>query len=283
MSKSDRNWDSISLDDEKLPSWVEKHALESGGYPYDEKVKTKSYLKQIHPLHIELQKVQKWAATNDEKVVVVFEGRDAAGKGGTIKRFMEHLNPRQVRVVALPKPNDRERGEWYFQRYAEQLPTAGEMVLFDRSWYNRAVIEPVMGFCTSEQTAEFLDEAPKFEAMLTRSGVRLVKFWLTIGREEQMRRLHARRHDPLKHWKLSPIDIKGLGKWDEVTSARQAMFEGTDTDISPWTVVKTNDKKRARLNCMRHFLHTIPYEGKDEDAIGKIDDRIVGPAFEDID
>lgn len=279
----DHNWAGMSLDDEDLPDWLMSSALESGGYPYTKKLKTKAYLKQIHPLHIELQKVQRWVADTGQRVVVVFEGRDAAGKGGTIKRFTEHLNPRQVRVVALPKPTDRERGEWYFQRYAEQLPTAGEMCLFDRSWYNRAVVEPVMDFCTVEQTAEFLEEAPNFEAMLIRSGIRLIKYWLTIGREEQMRRLHARRHDPLKHWKLSPIDIRGLDRWDDYTRARRSMFKSTDTVVAPWIIVKTNDKKRARLNCIRHFLNALPYDGKDRPAIGDMDSRIVGSAFTDID
>jgi len=278
-----RDWLSVSLDDEKLPRWITGPALASGGYPYAKRLKTKTYLKQIYPLHIELQKAQKWVANTGQRVVVIFEGRDSAGKGGTIKRFMEHLNPRQVRVAALPKPTGRERGEWYFQRYIEHLPTAGEMCLFDRSWYNRAVIEPVMGFCTPEQTAEFLDEAPKFEAMLVRSKVRIMKFWLTIGREEQMRRLHARRHDPLKQWKLSAIDIEGLSKWDAYTSARQTMFANTDREVTPWTVIKSNDKKRARLNCLRHFLHEMPYENKDLDAIGIVDTKILGPAFDDMD
>ena len=282
-AKTAGDWSGVSLEDEKLPGWIVASALQSGGYPYSKRLKTKTYLKRIYPLHIELQKVQQWVADTGQRVVAIFEGRDAAGKGGTIKRYMEHLNPRQVRVVALPKPTDRERGEWYFQRYAEHLPTAGEMCLFDRSWYNRAVIEPVMGFCTPEQTAEFLDEAPKFEAMLVRSQVRIVKFWLTIGREEQMRRLHARRHDLLKRWKLSPIDIDGLGKWDAYTAARRSMFAETDTAVAPWTVIKSNDKKRARLNCLRHFLLSLPYEGKDLTAIGEIDAGIVGSAFDDMD
>ncbi|VAW14778.1 Polyphosphate kinase 2 [hydrothermal vent metagenome] len=278
-----RDWTNVSLEDKSLPDWIVTSSLKSGGYPYAKRLRTKTYLKQIYPLHIELQKVQQWVADTGQRVVAIFEGRDTAGKGGTIKRYMEHLNPRQVRVVALPKPTDRQRGEWYFQRYAEHLPTAGEMCLFDRSWYNRAVIEPVMGFCSAEQTAEFLDEAPKFEAMLVRSKVRIIKFWLTIGREEQMRRLHARRHDPLKQWKLSPIDIEGLSKWDDYTAARKIMFAETDTATAPWMVIKSNDKKRARINCLRHFLMALPYEGKDLSAIGEIDEQILGTAFDDMD
>jgi len=215
--------------------------------------------------------------------VPVFEGRDAAGKGGVIKRFMAHLNPRQVRVVALPKPTDRERGQWYFQRYVEHLPTAGEVGLFDRSWYNRAGVEPVFGFCSLEETAEFLEEAPKFEAMLVRSGLRLFKFWLTIGREEQLRRLHARRHDPLKHWKLSPIDLKAIEKWDDYTRARKTMFAETDTTVAPWAVIKANDKRRARINAMQHLLSELPYDHKDETLVAEADPRIVGSSFEDFD
>ena len=282
-SEMQSDWASVSLDEAKLPDWILSGSLASGNYPYKKRLKSKSYLKDIYPLHIELQKVQKWVAATDQRIVVIFEGRDSAGKGGTIKRFMEHLNPRKVRVVALPKPSDRERGEWYFQRYAKQLPTAGEMCLFDRSWYNRAVVEPVMGFCSAEQTAEFLDEAPQFEQMLKRSDVRVIKYWLTIGREEQMRRLHARRHDPLKRWKLSPIDIEGLGKWDEFTAAREAMFDRTHGQDTPWTVVRSNDKKRARINCLRHFLLSLPYDGRDEDAIGEIDEKIVSDTFSEID
>ena len=296
MSRSDRkksakreaaaakpDWLSLSIDDGTLPDWITDNALSSGGYPYDRRMKERRYLEEIHPLHIELQKVQCWTARTGERIVVLFEGRDSAGKGGTIKRYMLHLNPRVVKVHALPKPNERERGQWYFQRYAEQLPTTGEIALFDRSWYNRAGVEPVMGFCTPEQTAEFLEEVPKFESMLIRSGTRLIKFWLTVGREEQIRRLHARRHDPLKQWKLSQIDIDGLAKWEDYTRARRTMFEETDTTVAPWTVIKSNDKKRARLNCIRHFLDTLPYDGKDEAAIGEIDRKIVSTAFADYD
>ncbi len=203
-------------------------------------------------------------------------------KAGTIKRFTQHLNPRMVRIVALPKPTGRERGQWYFQRYVDQLPTSGEIALYDRSWYNRAGVEPVPGLCSAEQTAEFLDEAPKFEAMLVRSGLRVFKFRLTIGREEQLRRLHARRHDPLKHWKLSPIDLLAIEKWDDYARARQTMFASTDSAIAPRVVVKTNDKRRGRLNCISHVLNSLDYSHKDRDAIGEIDPAIVGSAFQDI-
>ena len=255
---------------------IKDAAFGSGDYPYEKKLKTKTYLKQLRLLQIELIKVTNWAQEADERIVIIFEGRDSAGKGGTIKRFTEHVNPRHTRVVALPKPNDRERGEWYFQRYVRHLPTAGEVVLFDRSWYNRAGVEPVMGFCTDEQRDEFLDEAPMFEAALARSGIRVFKFWLTIGREEQLRRLHARRHDPLKRWKLSPIDLKAVHKWDDYTSARQLMFKRTDRPETPWTIIRTNDKRRGRLNAMQAFLSAMPYAGRNDDVVSSPDPLIVG-------
>src|SRR5690606_6579834 len=209
------------------------------------------------------------------RTVILFEGRDAAGKGGTIERFVENLNRRYTMTVALPKPSDREQTQWYFQRYVDWLPAAGEMVLFDRSWYNRAVVEPVMGFCTEEQTENFLDEAPEFEKRLTRDGIKLVKFWLSIGQEMQLKRLDDRRHDPLKTWKLSPVDIKALHKWDEYSAARDRMLKQTDSKHAPWTVIRANDKNRARLNAIRVVLHGLDYEGKDEAEIGKIDKKIV--------
>ena len=273
----------FDLDNPELPPWIADNAFRSGGYPYDSKMPRKAYDRELLNVQTELNKVQDWAAETGERIVVICEGRDAAGKGGVIKRYMEHLNPRRARIVALPKPTSRERGQWYFQRYVEQLPTAGEITLFDRSWYNRAGVEPVMGFCTREETAEFLEEAPNFEAMLVRSGIKLFKYWLTVGREEQLRRLHARRHDPLKRWKLSPIDLKAIGKWDEYTRARQTMFMTTDTTVSPWVVVKSNDKRRARINCIRHFLSSLHYAEKDSKALGKIDDAVVGSAFQDMD
>jgi polyphosphate kinase 2 len=264
---------------ELLPE-VARSAFSSGGYPYAKKLKTRKYLKQLRELQIELIKVQSWAQESGERVVIIFEGRDSAGKGGTIKRFTEHMNPRHARVVALPKPNDRERGEWYFQRYVKHLPTSGEIVLYDRSWYNRAGVEPVMGFCTDAQREEFFQEAPGFEQALVRSGIRLFKFWLTIGREEQLKRLHARRHDPLKRWKLSPIDLKAIHKWDEYTAARKLMFARTDTDFAPWTVIRTNDKRRGRVNAMRAFLSAIPYAGKDE-AVARAPDPLISAPLDE--
>lgn len=226
-------------------------------------------------LQIELLKMQNWVKTAGERVVILFEGRDAAGKGGTIKRFMEHLNPRGARVVALQKPSDRERGQWFFQRYIEQLPTAGEIVLFDRSWYNRAGVENVMGFCTAREHLEFLRQAPVLERMLVNSGLRLFKLWFSVSRDEQIRRFKERKNDPLKQWKLSPIDLASLDKWDEYTRAKEEMFFHTDTADAPWTVIKSDDKKRARINCMLHVLRSIPYQGKDEPTVVEPDPRIV--------
>ncbi|PLX33284.1 MAG: polyphosphate kinase 2 [Hyphomicrobiales bacterium] len=268
--------DLFDIEAPELAPEIKAAAFGSGNYPYEKKLKTKRYLKQLRLLQIELIKVSNWAQDQGERIVIIFEGRDSAGKGGTIKRFTEHVNPRQTRVVALPKPNDRERGEWYFQRYVRHLPTAGEMVLFDRSWYNRAGVEPVMGFCTEAQRDDFLEEAPAFEGALVRSGIRLFKFWLTIGQEEQLRRLHARRHDPLKRWKLSPIDLKAIHKWDEYTAARQLMFEHTDRERAPWTIIRTNDKRRGRLGAMRAFLSALPYADKDEQVVAAPDPLIVG-------
>ena len=269
--------DIFDIENPKLPAKIKDAAFASGGYPYGKKLKTSKYLKQLRELQIELVKMLNWVQEEGERVVIIFEGRDSAGKGGTIKRFTEHMNPRHARVVALPKPNDRERGEWYFQRYVKHLPTAGEIVIFDRSWYNRAGVEPVMGFCTDEQRDEFFAEAPAFENALVRSGLKVFKFWLTIGREEQLKRLHARRHDPLKRWKLSPIDLKAIHKWDDYTAARRLMFENTDTASSPWTVIRTNDKRRGRVNAMRAFLNGLDYTGKDSDIACAPDALIVGP------
>mgnify|MGYP003601728378 CR=1 FL=1 len=220
----------------------------------------------------------RWAAETGARVLVLFEGRDTAGKGGAIQAVARPLNPRQCRTVALPKPSERERTQWYFQRYVEHLPAAGEIVLFDRSWYNRAGVERVMGFCTPAEYLEFLREAPEFERMLVRSGVRVYKFWFSVSREEQLRRFNSRRNDPLKHWKLSPIDVQSLGKWDDYTDAKEAMFFHTDTADSPWLVIKSDDKKRARLNCMRHVLSTLPYPGKDPKVAYPADAQIVGSA-----
>ncbi len=247
-------------------------------YPYRTRLRRREYEAEKKKLQIELLKVQSWVKDTGQRIVILFEGRDAAGKGGAIKRFTEHLNPRGARVIALEKPNDQERGQWYFQRYIEHLPTVGELVFFDRSWYNRAGVERVMDFCSPAEYLEFLREAPEFERMLVRSGIRLYKFWFSVSREEQLRRFKSRRCDPLKHWKLSPIDLQSLDKWPEYTEAKNAMFFHTDTADSPWRVIKSDDKKRARLNCMRHFLDTLPYPGKDTHIVRAADPLIVGAA-----
>ncbi|MGH1414153.1 MAG: polyphosphate kinase 2 [Pelagimonas sp.] len=255
-----------------------RQAFESGKYPYSDKLSRKSYEKEKAMLQAELLKVQLWAQETGEKFVLLFEGRDAAGKGGTIKRFTEHLNPRNARVVALNKPTDEERGQWYFQRYIDHLPTAGEIVLYDRSWYNRAGVERVMGFCEPNDYLEFMRQTPDLERMLVRSGIKLYKYWFSVTQEEQKARFDSREMDPLKQWKLSPIDKASLGKWDDYTEAKEAMFFYTDTADAPWTVIKSNDKKRARLNCMRHFLSTIDYPGKDLSIAQPADPLIVGGA-----
>ncbi len=231
-------------------------------YPYKTRLRRAEYERTKAELQTELLKVQSWAKETGQRIVILFEGRDAAGKGGTIKRYMEHLNPRGARVIALDKPTEAERGQWYFQRYIQHLPSAGEIVFFDRSWYNRAGVERVMGFCNPSEYLEFLRQAPQLERMLNNSGIRLFKFWFSVSREEQLRRFVSRRDDPLKHWKLSPIDIQSLDRWDDYTAAKKAMFFHTDTADAPWTVVKSDDKKRARLNCIRHFLHALDYPGK---------------------
>ena len=259
-------------DDELEKNWRD------GGYPYKNLMQRRNYERQKYQLQVELLKLQAWVKDTKQKVVILFEGRDAAGKGGAIKRFMEHLNPRGARVVALEKPTDFERGQWYFQRYVSHLPTAGEIVLFDRSWYNRAGVERVMGFCTPQEYAEFMRQVPEFERMLVRNGTHLVKFWFSVSREEQRRRFKERRVHPLKQWKLSPIDMASLDKWDEYTRAKEAMFFHTDTADAPWTVIKSDCKKRARLNAMRYILHKLPYANKDVQRIGNLDALIVGRA-----
>ena len=247
-------------------------------FPYDERLSRKKYDKEKSRLQIELLKLQRHIKAADGRLVIVFEGRDAAGKGGTIKRFTENLNPRGARIVALEKPTDREQGEWYLQRYITHLPAAGEMVMFDRSWYNRAGVERVMEFCRPEESMEFLREAPEFERMLARDGITLIKFWFSVSRAEQLRRFVNRQLDPVKRWKLSPIDLASLDKWDDYTEAKEAMFFFTDMADAPWTVVKSNDKKRARLEAMRYVLRRVDYEGRDDDLVGQPDPLIVGPA-----
>ena len=250
---------------------------ELGEYPYAVKMDLEEYEQEKHLLQIELLKVQAWVKEESKKILALFEGRDAAGKGGTIKRFMEHLNPRAAHVVALEKPSERELGQWYFQRYVQQLPTRGEIVLFDRSWYNRAGVERVMGFCTDEDYLEFLRQAPQLEQMLVNADTIFYKYWFSVSRQEQLRRFHSRYHDPLKHWKLSPIDLQSLEKWDDYTNARKAMFFYTNTADAPWTVVKSDDKKRARINCLRDFLYKLEYPNKDYNVARAPDPLIVGP------
>ena len=259
----------LDLDDETLPTWV------TDALPARRKMRRADYEEQLHDLQVELVKLQAWQEASGQRVVCLFEGRDAAGKGGTIKRVREHISPRRARVVALAKPTERERGEWYFQRYVAHLPTTSEMVLFDRSWYNRAGVERVMGFADEDQVQSFLEEAPDFERALVRAGIHLRKFWLTIDQATQIVRFHKRRHDPLKTWKLSPMDIEALGRWDDYTRARDAMFAATHTDCAPWTVVEANEKRRARLGVIRSLLSSLNYDGKDEGKIGKPDDAIV--------
>lgn len=253
-------------------------AFEGGRYPYRTRMGRRDYEKTKAQLQAELLKVQLWAQETGEKFVLLFEGRDAAGKGGTIKRFTEHLNPRLARVVALNKPTDEERGQWYFQRYIKHLPTNGEMVFYDRSWYNRAGVERVMSFCDPNDYLEFMRETPELERMLVRSGIRLYKYWFSVTQKEQHARFASRETDPLKQWKLSPIDKASLEKWDDYTEAKEAMFFYTDTADAPWTVIKSNDKKRARLNCMRHFLASLDYPDKDVELVGAPDPLIVGQA-----
>jgi polyphosphate kinase 2 len=249
-----------------------------GGYPYKNLLSRKSYERQKFGLQVELLKLQAWVKETGQRVIVLFEGRDAAGKGGTIRRFMEHMNPRGARVVALGTPSEVEKSQWYFQRYVQHLPAAGEIALFDRSWYNRAGVERVMGFCTRKEYAEFMRQAPEFERMLVRQGIHLVKFWFSVSRHEQHRRFKEREAHPLKQWKLSPVDKDSLNKWDEYTRAKEAMFFHTDTADAPWTVIKSDCKKRARLNAMRYLLHRLPYAKKDLERIGLVDPLLVGRA-----
>lgn len=266
----------FDVDNPVLPERISEAALEAGGYPYDKKMKRQDYDETLEKLQIELVKVQKWQQATGRRIMAVFEGRDAAGKGGAIFAIHAYMNPRSSRIVALTKPTETERGQWYFQRYVTHFPTAGEFVLFDRSWYNRAGVEPVMGFCTPEQHEQFLHETPRFEKMIVREGIHFFKFWLDIGRETQLERFHDRRHSPLKNWKLSDMDIAALNRWDDYTAARDLMLKETHTDVAPWTVVRANDKRRARINIIRHILSSLDYDGRDEAVIGEVDSKILG-------
>ncbi len=245
------------------------------GYPYETRMDRDAYEIEKYRLQIELLKYQYWLEDNGKKAIIIFEGRDAAGKGGTIKRFTEHLNPRTARTVALNKPSDRELGQWYFQRYIQHLPTDGEIVLFDRSWYNRAGVERVMGFCTDEQYESFMNQAPQFERMLVESGIHVTKFWFSVSQKEQRTRFAIRQLDPVRRWKLSPMDLESLGRWEDYTVAKEEMFRRTDKKYAPWTIIRSNDKKRARVNAMRFFLSQFEYDGKDEDVVGTPDPKLV--------
>lgn len=273
--------DDFDINDPKLADEISEAALTSGDYPYDKKLKWSKYESQLLALQVELVKLQTHLKASGERIVSIFEGRDAAGKGGAIKRYRENLNPRHTRVVALPAPSDREQLQWYFQRYISHLPTAGETVLYDRSWYNRAVVEPVMGFCSKKQTAAFFVEVPNFERMMVDDGIHLFKFWLNVSRPMQVKRFHDRRHNPLKAWKLSPVDLKALGKWDEYTEARNQMLNLSHTDYAPWNVVRANDKRRARLGTITKVLSQMDYKGKDKNLVSELDENIVilGPKF----
>jgi polyphosphate kinase 2 len=273
----------FDLDDPVLPKPIRKAALTSGGFPYDEEMDDDHYESELRRLHLQLALLQNHMLASGGRLLLVFEGRDAAGKGGAIQRYTENLNPRNNIVVALPKPSDREATQWYFQRYVDWLPAAGETVLFDRSWYNRAGVEPVMGYCTKAQTATFLTTVPRFERMLVEDGIILIKFFLDIGREMQQVRFHERRHDPLKLWKIGPVDLAALDKWEEYSAARDVMLKATDSKHAPWTVVRANDKRRTRLAVLGSVLRRADFDGKDLKAIGPIDDRIVmgGEAYLD--
>jgi len=288
-SKSARKWavtDShgkkriFNLNDPELPDWVDDNALTAGGYPFEKKLKRGKYDEQLEALQIELSKLQAHVQASGMRIVALFEGRDTAGKGSSIKRFMEHMNPRHARAVALAKPTEVERGQWYFQRYVSHMPTSGDIVLFDRSWYNRAGVERVMGFCDEPQLAAFLREAPQFESMLVREGILLFKFFLTIGRETQLKRFHKRRHSPLKQWKLTDMDLASIDKWDAYTEAMEEMFHFTHTATCPWTIVRANDQRRARLEALRVVLSAIDYPEKCADIACAPDPEIVRPGDE---
>jgi polyphosphate kinase 2 len=264
----------LDRDGNPVETWRER-------YPYDHRMRRDEYEWLKRRLQIELLKLQNHSRRTGARHLILFEGRDAAGKGGTIQRFMEHLNPRTARVVALDKPSEREQTQWYFQRYVTHLPAGGEMVLFDRSWYNRAGVEKVMGFCTDEQRDEFFEQAPAFEKMLVDDGISLTKLWFSVSPAEQRTRFAIRLVDPVKQWKFSPMDLESVNRWEQYTTAKEEMFSATDTDYAPWIVVKSNDKKRARINAMRHLLHKFDYADKDHEVVGEPDPLIVGRALED--
>ena len=255
---------------------AEKNGILDPGYPHSERLPRKHYEKQLGALQIELVKLQAWAKETGARIAIVFEGRDAAGKGGTIKRFRENLNPRGARVVALSKPSDTEQTQWYFQRYIDHLPSGGEIVFFDRSWYNRGVVEKVFGFCTDAQREHFFAQVPDFERMVVEEGIHLFKFWLNVGRAEQLRRFLQREESPLKQWKLSRIDVEGLSKWDDYSSAIVETLRRSHTDPAPWTVLRSDDKRRARIEAIRHVLRHIDYAHKDARAIGTPDPQVCG-------
>jgi polyphosphate kinase 2 len=269
-----RDYPDFDLDNPVLPAEIEARALQSGGYPYDKKLKREPYEEQLQQLQLELIKLQAHTEQAGERIVVLFEGRDTSGKGGCIARILERINPRHSRSVALSKPTEAERGQWYFQRYICHLPTKGDMVLFDRSWYNRAGVERVMGFCTEDETARFLRDAPEFEALLVRDDIRFFKIYLTVGREMQLKRFHERRHDPFKQWKVTEIDLAAIGKYDDYSRAEADMLRFTHTTTSPWTIIHANDQRRARLEAMRVILSALDYAGKDARAIGSIDPKL---------
>ena len=270
----------VPADPDNLASEERKESFRKGLYPYRRKISLSAYYDNKFPLQIELVKMQNWVRKTGEKVVIVCEGRDAAGKGGTIRRFMEHLNPRGANVIALEKPTEEERGQWYFQRYVRRLPTAGEIALFDRSWYNRAGVEKVMGFCTEEEYSRFLHEAPLLESMWVNSGIRLIKLYFSVSRMEQSRRFKRRQKDPLKQWKMSPIDLASRDRWDDYTRSKETMFYFTHTDVAPWFVVKSDDKMRARINTIRLVRNLIPYEDKDPTVVYPVDPWLIAKASE---
>ena len=266
----------FDIDDPVLPDWIDDKALKSGGYPHDKKLDDDDYARDLEALQIELVKLQKWLLATGKRCMSLFEGRDAAGKGGTIFAIRQYMNPRTARNVALPKPTDAERGQWYYQRYVSHFPTSGEFVTFDRSWYNRAGVEPVMGFCTPEQHKTFLAQTPRFEELIVDEGIYFFKFWLDIGQEMQLKRFHDRRHSELTNWKFSPIDIAAVARWDDYSHMRDLMLKKTHADNAPWTVIRSNDKRRARLAAIRSILKAVPYEGKREQLVNDIDKSIVG-------